>query len=98
MQFVILGYDGKDDGALERRLTVREAHLKLARENYDNGKLIAAAGLLDESGQMIGSNMIVEFKSRKELDIYLKTEPYITGNVWKEVKIFLAKVAQFGNP
>ena len=33
MQFLILGYDGKDENALNRRMAVREAHLELAHKN-----------------------------------------------------------------
>ncbi len=32
MQFLIIGKDGKDNKAMERRITVRESHLKLGDE------------------------------------------------------------------
>ena len=95
MQFVILGYDAKDADSLNRRMSIREEHLKLAKENYKNGKLLFAAGLLNEQGQMIGSNMIMDFDSKSELDEYLKNEPYVKGNVWEKIKMFPAKVAPF---
>lgn len=95
MQFVIIGYDAKDEDALNRRMTVREDHLTLAKDNFNNGKLLFAAGLLNEQDQMIGSNMIMEFEDKRELDQYLKNEPYIKGNVWEKIKVFPAKVAPF---
>jgi uncharacterized protein YciI len=95
MQFVVLGYDAKDDKALNRRMAVRENHLKLAKENHENGHLLYAAGLLDENGQMIGSNMIMEFVSRAALDNYLENEPYVKGKVWEEVDVFPALVPNF---
>lgn len=33
MQFLIIGRDGKDEMALERRLTAREAHIKLGEQS-----------------------------------------------------------------
>jgi len=32
MQFTIIGLDGKDEKALERRLAVRDAHIALGEE------------------------------------------------------------------
>ena len=95
MQFVVIGYDAKDSESLNRRMSVREDHLKLAKENYNNGKLLFATGLLNEQDQMIGSNMIMEFDSKSELDEYLKNEPYVKGNVWEKVKVFPANIASF---
>jgi len=95
MQFVILGYDAKDADALNRRMSVREDHLQLAQENHNKGNLLFAAGLLNEQDQIIGSNMIMEFETKFELDEYLRNEPYIKGNVWEKVKVYPAKVAPF---
>jgi len=95
MQFVILGYDAKDVDSLNRRMSVREDHLHLAKENQKKGKLLFAAGLLNEKGQMIGSNMIMEFESKLELDEYLKNEPYVKGKVWEKIKVITAKVLPF---
>jgi len=95
MQYVILGYDAKDADALNRRMSVREDHLKLAKENQKNGLLLFAAGLLNEEDQMIGSNMIMEFESKKDLEEYLKNEPYVKGNVWDKIKVIPAKVPPF---
>jgi len=53
MQFIVLGYDGTDDKALDRRLAAREAHLKLAKEMYGDGKWLYAAAILDDVGKMI---------------------------------------------
>lgn len=95
MQYVILGYDAKDADALNRRMSVREDHLQLAKENHNKGSLLFASGLLNEQDQMIGSNMIMEFETKFELDEYLRNEPYIKGNVWEKVKVYPAKVAPF---
>ena len=82
MQFVINAYDGKDEGAYERRMSVRPQHLEnIARID---GKVVCAGGLLDEYGKMKGSVLILDFDSREKLDAYLASEPYITEAVWKK--------------
>ena len=95
MQFIVVAYDDTDAGALERRLAVREAHLKKAKDMYDNGKWLYAVGILNDDRKPIGSMIICEFPSRKNLEQWLKEEPYVTGNVWKTVDINRAQVASF---
>ena len=50
MQFIVLGYDGDDGDALERRLAARDEHLTMAREMFDQGKWLYAAAILSEKG------------------------------------------------
>ncbi|MBE0666031.1 MAG: hypothetical protein E4H23_07425 [Chrysiogenales bacterium] len=96
MQFVLIAYDGTDEGALGRRMAVREAHLQLGKELHDAGKWLTAAGLLDEQGKMIGSMIVCEFPSREEMEKqWLGREPYITGKVWEKIDIRRAQVAPF---
>ncbi|MGH3685741.1 MAG: YciI family protein [Pseudonocardiaceae bacterium] len=93
MQFILLGYDGKDDGAPGRRLAVREQHLALGDQLVAEGTLLFATAILDADEQMIGSMLVLEFPSRAELDTWLATEPYVTGDVWREIEIRPAKVS-----
>jgi len=96
MQFVLLGYDGDDEGAVGRRLAVRESHLSLAGRLYDEGKWLYAAALLDDDGRMVGSMVVCEFASRAAMDEqWLKEEPYILGNVWQRIEVRRAQVASF---
>jgi uncharacterized protein YciI len=96
MQFIVIAYDGMDEGALERRLAVREAHLESAKKMFDSGKWLYAAGILDDDGKMIGSMIICDFSSRDELEQqWLKEEPYVVGEVWKEINVNRAQVAPF---
>lgn len=92
MQFLVTGYDGKDEGALERRLAARDAHLKLVEEMVEKGKYLYATAILDENEKMIGSVLVVEFSSRTELDEWLKIEPYVSGNVWQQIDVKPCKV------
>ena len=95
MQFLILGYDGTDAAALGRRLAVRPEHLALGDVLRDAGNFWYGAAITDDSGNMIGSVMFMDFPSREELDAWLEREPYVTGNVWQQVEVRNCSV---GNP
>jgi uncharacterized protein len=88
MQFLVLGYDGKDAQALERRLAVREAHLAGSERMYAAGQWQDSGALLDDEGKMVGSFIVCEYGSREELrSQWLDSESYVTGEVWKRVEI-----------
>jgi len=92
MHFIITGHDGSDDQALERRMNVREEHMRGVAEMVKHKKLLYAAAMLDIEGTMIGSTMIVDFESREALDRYLQTEPYVTGKVWEKIDVTPCKI------
>ncbi|SLM31563.1 conserved hypothetical protein [Desulfamplus magnetovallimortis] len=99
MQFIVTGYDGTDDGALERRMNVREAHLNMASEMHESGKWLYAAAILNDEGKMCGSMIVCDFDSREALESeWLNREPYVTGDVWKTIEIRQAMVAPFCAP
>ena len=93
MQFAVIGLDGTDEDALNRRLAAREAHLELAKSLKDQNHLLHASALLDDSEKMMGSIMIVDFDSRDDLDNWLKVEPYMVGKVWDKVEVRGCKVS-----
>ena len=93
MQYMIVAYDGTDPEALERRLAVREAHLKGAIALKESGNLIAGGAILNDAGQMIGSTTYVEFESREALDTWLVQDPYVTGDVWRDISITPIRLA-----
>ena len=83
MQFLIRAYDG--EGKLDKRMEVRPRHLEGMKKLSEH--IISAGGLLDEDGKMKGSALIMDFKSRKELDEYIVNEPYVLENVWDKIVI-----------
>ena len=87
MQFLVIGRDGTDDKAMERRLAVREAHLALGDKMEKEGSRWYGAVLLDDEGNMIGSMAIMDFPSEKELHKWLDEEPFVKGKVWHQVEI-----------
>lgn len=98
MQFIVTGYDGTDENAQARRMAIRDTHMALAKQMKDKGELLYAAALVDETDKMTGSVMIMEFDDRAALEVWLKVEPYITGDVWKTVDIKPCKVPAFLKP
>lgn len=93
MQFLVTGFDGTDEKALERRLAAREAHLNGVTAASEKGEHLYGAALLDGTGKMIGSFLVVDYPDREALDAWLKTEPYVLGNVWDRIEITPCKVA-----
>ena len=93
MQFVITAYDGTDEDALNRRMSVREAHIDGAKVLKDSGKLLAGGAILNEAEEMIGSTMYVEFDTRDELDQWLNNDPYVTGGVWLDISVQTIRLA-----
>ena len=99
MHFVVIAYDQTDDTAAERRIAVREAHLEGAKKFFASGQWIYAVGILDDDSKAIGSVIVCDFESREELDdLWLKHEPYITGEVWGKVDVNPAFVPPFCLP
>lgn len=87
MQFVVTAMDFTDEGALERRLANREAHLNGARALIANGSFISGGAILDDSGKMIGSSLHLEFPNREALEVLLQADPYVSGKVWERIEI-----------
>jgi uncharacterized protein YciI len=92
MQFVVICRDGTDKEALNRRLAVRVPHLELSEQHQKTGKRLLGSALLDDQGQMIGSFIICNFPSRKELDAWFAEDPYVTGKVWQKIEIKPARM------
>jgi uncharacterized protein len=93
MQFLVLARDGTDPGAPERRLRARPAHLANAERLQRAGHLLIGGALLDDDGNMIGSAAVAQFDSRAELDEWLRTDPYVVGDVWRDIQVFPYRVA-----
>lgn len=95
MQFLVLGYDGSDEQALQRRLAVREQHLAGSRQMYAAGRWQDSGALLDDAGIMIGSFIVCDYASRDELETaWLNHEPYVVSEVWKRIEIHPVLISQ----
>ncbi len=61
MQFLIIGKDGKDKKAMERRMAVRHKHLDLGDKMEKSGDRWYGVVLLDDKGNMTGSMAVMDF-------------------------------------
>ena len=99
MQFIVIGRDGTDENALERRMAAREAHLETAKKMHESGNWLYAAAILDDNGKMAGSMIVCDFESREALEKqWLDNEAYVKGNVWETIEVKQAAVAPFWAP
>jgi uncharacterized protein YciI len=87
MQFLLIAYDGTDEGALERRMKVREDHLAKVARLKESKEFIFGGAILDDNEKMIGSMIVYDFTDRQSLESSLKDEPYITEGVWRKIEI-----------
>jgi uncharacterized protein len=92
MQFMLLAYDGKDHKALGRRLAVWDQHIALGDKLVAEGRMLFGTAILDDAGNMIGSMLILEYPTREDVDAWLEIEPYVTGDVWREIQVIPVKV------
>ncbi len=79
MQFTITGQDR--DGALDKRMAVRPAHLEYIRSL---GSAVLAAGpFLDDNGDPVGSMIVVEAESLEEAQAMAARDPYLVRGVFE---------------
>jgi uncharacterized protein len=93
MQWLIIARDGTDPEAPARRQEARLAHLANAAKLQAKGHLLVGGALTDEAGNMIGSAAVAQFASREELEEWLRTDPYVTGGVWRDIEVIPYRVA-----
>jgi len=92
MHFIIIGKDGDDPDALNRRMAARDGHMAYSEMAVKTGEQVIAAAMLGQDGNMNGSVMIVEFDDIDGVKGWLDKESYITGNVWQDVQIIPCKI------
>lgn len=84
MAFLIKAHDLPD--ALSRRMEVREKHLAALAGYKEAGKVLYAAAMLDDGGNLCGSLMALDM-TREEIDALLAAEPYLANNVWDKSRM-----------
>ena len=63
----VFAWDGTDDKSLERRMNARPAHFECARKLKSSNNFILGGAMLDDTGKMIGSAMVVQFETEEGL-------------------------------
>lgn len=87
MHFMVLAFDGTDEGAKGRRDAARPAHAESIRALHEGGHVILGAGIRDDDGNVIGSLVVTDHQSRAEVDAYVAGEPFTTAGVWERVEV-----------
>jgi len=85
---VLLGWDGTDAGAPDRRMAARPAHFARVRPMAEDGTLLFGGALLDESGRMTGSLAATRHTSHDAARAWLAEDPYATGDVWRDISLY----------
>lgn len=96
MAYILMAYDGTDEGARDRRMSARPEHLEKIAVIKKAGKYILGGAILDDAGEMIGSVIVYDVPDRATLDEILKDEPYINNGVWKTIDIRQFRPAKIG--
>lgn len=92
MNFILNGYDYKDEKSLERRMAAREGHVKNIEAMKNDKKILMACAMLNSDGNMCGSTLILEMENKEAVDEYLKTEAYVLEKVWERVEVIECKI------
>lgn len=92
-QYLIHAFDAKDKNALKRRMAVREKHFDLVGTLKRQGSFIYGGAILNEAGNMIGSNMVLQFETDLDFENYLASEPYVVNKIWRKIKVYPFKLA-----
>lgn len=85
MQFIVIANDLPD--AAERRKAARPAHLEMIAALRGEGRMLYAAGMMDEAGAFNGSMIVCDFEDRAALEAWLSAEPYVVHRVWGNIDI-----------
>ncbi|KAF9168232.1 hypothetical protein DFQ27_004264 [Actinomortierella ambigua] len=95
-QFLVVAWDHTDGEALNRRLSVRPAHMKGALELKESKTLQLGGAILTdhtENGKMKGSIMIFNADSEDEVRKLVEKDQYVVGKVWEKYDIYPFRTA-----
>ena len=92
-QLLLIAHDGDDAEALDRRMAVRPTHLEGIAPLVEAGHIPLGGPILDDEGRMIGSLIIADFPDRAALDAWLTNDPYVTGDVWRDIEVVPFRVS-----
>ena len=93
LQYLIIARDGNDAEALDRRMRIRPDHFKGAKVLKEKNNFILGGAILDHTGKMNGSVMILQFETEVQMKEWFENEPYVTGNVWQSIELKPFRVA-----
>ncbi|OQW31607.1 MAG: hypothetical protein A4E19_08325 [Nitrospira sp. SG-bin1] len=81
MKFVIIGYDSP--GGEAKRKIHRAAHLASLESLDKQGRVVLAGPLTDKAGSLL----VLEFETEKEVEDFVRHDPYTVYGVFERVEI-----------
>jgi uncharacterized protein YciI len=95
----IIAWDGRDEGALARRLAMREAHFGRVRPMAADGTLAFGGAILDTpEGRMVGSVAVTRHAEDAAARAWMAEDPYVTGAVWRDIRLFGTRIRPLAYP
>ena len=91
MLYAIIGQDVPD--SLEKRMTVRPAHVARLQALQEQGRLILAGpfpavdAIDPGAAGFSGSLIVAEFASLQEAEAWAQADPYVAGGVYAQVTV-----------
>ena len=97
---MIVAHDFKDPEAPARRQQARPEHLERAKRFHESGNIIIGGPILDETdkSKMVGSIMLVDMPSKKKIQEWIDSDPYIKNRVWNNIEIYPYKLVDVAVP
>jgi len=89
---IIIAWDGTDHAALDRRMAARPRHFARMSPMAEDGTLLLGGALLAPDGRMVGSIAITRHTSHDEARAWLAEDPYVTGDVWRDVTVYATRL------
>ncbi|WP_439578609.1 YciI family protein [Elioraea sp.] len=93
MAWIVLAFDGVDEGAPARRAAARERHLTVIAAMAGDGRLALGVPLMEEDGRIVGSLMVLSGETQAGLDAYLAEEPFAREGVWARIDAMPGRIA-----
>lgn len=91
---VIVAMDGSDEGAVQRRLAARPAHMERVAPAAAAGVLTLGCAVLDApGGTMIGSVAVTAHATDAEARAFWEPDPYVQQDVWRDLRIWGTRIA-----
>ena len=81
------------DNVLEKRKSIRPAHMTRLKQLTDENRLLAAGPLANRDGEnpfitgIHGSLIIAQFHSLDEAKEWIAADPFVTAEVYKQVTV-----------
>ncbi|KAH7910117.1 hypothetical protein BJ138DRAFT_1088295 [Hygrophoropsis aurantiaca] len=98
-KFIVWAPDYTDEGTLELRMSVREAHLGHNQKYIDDGTIRVGGGVLTADSfpgkpdmKFHGSFLLYEVESIEVVRNFIETDIYYTAGVWDKDKIVILPV------